>query len=564
MTQIFQRAGASAATTAAANAQTTEGTEGDDFLIGTSSDEVIRGLGGNDRLEGRGGDDLLEGGTGDDTLVGGDLGSDTMVGGAGDDFYVRDSAGDTVTELADEGIDHVLTSVSFSLPRHVENASVFVPWWSAPQDVWLVGHAGANSLFGGEGDDTIHGQGGDDSLGGGGGRDKVHGGDGADSLYGANPSNGDRPSFSAELYGGLGNDNYSIYTDKDLVVEAAGEGIDVVYSEIDFTLPDHVEHLLLFSAVKGSGNSESNSIVAVFETDNVLAGLGGDDRLEGRAGDDLILGGTGLDTARYSSASAGVTARLDVDRWQDTGAAGRDRLKGIENLEGSAFADRLVGNGGANLLDGLGGEDVMIGGGRNDRYRVDSAGDRAVERAGGGGNDVVESSVSYRLANHLEGLVLYGDAVIGNGNALANTITGNAGSNLLRGRAGNDAIFGGEGGDGICGGLGNDRLTGGSGADRFLFDEALGDNADSLLDFASGEDSIRLDGAIFEAIETGRLDAAAFRDGGNARDADDRILYHPGSGRIFYDADGSGEAAAILFARVEAGSELSHSDFIVY
>ena len=52
--------------------------------------------------------------------------------------------------------------------------------------------------------------------------------------------------------------------------------------------------------------------------------------------------------------------------------------------------------------------------------------------------------------------------------------------------------------------------------------------------------------------------------GSSAGDADDRIVYDSGTGEIFYDADGSGAVAAILFATVTAGSPLTNADFFIY
>ena len=49
----------------------------------------------------------------------------------------------------------------------------------------------------------------------------------------------------------------------------------------------------------------------------------------------------------YASAMAGVTVSLAVAGAQATGVS-TDTLVAIENLEGSAFADTLTGNGGAN------------------------------------------------------------------------------------------------------------------------------------------------------------------------------------------------------------------------
>ncbi|HWT13405.1 MAG TPA: hypothetical protein VN231_11670, partial [Allosphingosinicella sp.] len=58
--------------------------------------------------------------------------------------------------------------------------------------------------------------------------------------------------------------------------------------------------------------------------------------------------------------------------------------------------------------------------------------------------------------------------------------------------------------------------------------------------------------------------AAAFRQGAAAADASDRIVYDQATGQLFYDGDGSGAAAQILFATVAAGTALTSADFIVY
>ena len=82
---------------------------------------------------------------------------------------------------------------------------------------------------------------------------------------------------------------------------------------------------------------------------------------------------------------------------------------------------------------------------------------------------------------------------------------------------------------------------------------------------SSVDDTIFLDRDIFTAIladET--LAAAAFRNGAAAVDADDRIIYNSATGQIFYDSDGVGGAAQILFATVSAGTALTNADFSAY
>ncbi|MFO1330649.1 MAG: cadherin-like domain-containing protein, partial [Rubrivivax sp.] len=134
-----------------------------------------------------------------------------------------------------------------------------------------------------------------------------------------------------------------------------------------------------------------------------------------------------------------------------TGTAGDDVLNGgdgLDTLIGLAGRDTLNAGGGNDVLDGGADGDAMSGGAGDDLYLVDNARDTVTEGVDGG-NDVVQSSVTFVLGANVEQLVLTGTAAAnGTGNAGANTITGNAGNNLLVGLGGADLIDGGAGVDG--------------------------------------------------------------------------------------------------------------------
>ena len=74
------------------------------------------GTPGNDTLTGTSGNDNLDGGQG----------ADTMSGLAGNDVYMVDDVGDIVVEAADQGVDRVNSTISYTLGPNLE-------------DLWLVG-----------------------------------------------------------------------------------------------------------------------------------------------------------------------------------------------------------------------------------------------------------------------------------------------------------------------------------------------------------------------------------------------------------------------------------------
>ncbi|MGE0388102.1 MAG: hypothetical protein AB7Q97_25535 [Gammaproteobacteria bacterium] len=321
------------------------------------------------------------------------------------------------------------------------------------------------------------------------------------------------------LTGGAGNDTYVVDAAADLVIEAAGGGIDTIESLLTRTLPAEIENLTLLGtgSIDGTGNAFDNLIIGN-PGRNVLTGLGGNDRLESRGGPDLLAGGTGDDTyvilgfvtqgntaseSVIESPGEGIDTVLTVD-WK-TGVplfanvenlirtVGLDgELRGNElanRIIGNTGADRLYGGGGADYLeggyngdrlDGGPGADTMVGGPDGDAYFIDDPGDTIVEDAAYG-YDRVTSSISFTLPDYVEELTLTGTADIDAvGNDLPNSLTGTIGRNTLDGRGGNDLLEGSDGIDTLIGGTGDDTYVIGGWKDDIIV-ELPGEGFDTVM-----------------------------------------------------------------------------------
>ncbi|QYK42909.1 MAG: hypothetical protein KF887_07375 [Paracoccaceae bacterium] len=546
-----------------------------DVLTGNAAQNLLRGGEGNDTLTGNDGDDMLDGDGGRDMLYGG-AGRDRLRGGDGND---RLSGGGGADELYGDAGDDSLKG---------EDGSDL-----------LVGGIGLDTLDGGAGDDTL--QGGDDAdiLLGGDGNDLIEGGAGNDTLRGG--PGGDL------LNGGDGTDFADYGTAKGgVTVNLAapernrGEAVGDRYISIENIIGSAKNDRL-------TGDGLANMISAGKGRDT-LEGGGGTDTLFGGEGNDLFIttgesidaesyGGDGDDTFVFSnafysgnifggagtdhvdvSAYVGFTIAVDlaagtyddgflramVDIENVTGGTGNDTLGGSaanNRLIGGAGDDLLSGEAGNDTLDGGAGFDTMLGGAGNDLYIVNSLSDRVFETTtttstvDAGGIDTIQSSVSFNLnatvgTQYVERLTLTGTQNINaTGNDLANVLIGNARSNTING------------------GLGSDTMTGGAGADTFVFDTApSATNRDVITDFSVVDDTIRLDDAVFVGLAQGVLAASAFTANltGLATDPLHRLIYETDTGRVFFDANGTGAGARSLIVTLAADLALTHEDFFVF
>lgn len=516
-------AGASAAVVvdlARTDAQVTGGS-GRDRLI---SIEALTGTALADRLSGDAGANRLDGGAGDDRLDGA-AGDDTLVGGIGNDRFRVDAVGDTVVEGANGGIDHVDSLLAaYTLAANVENGRIL-----AVGNAALTGNSLANVIVAAAGDNLIDGGAGIDTAswadasagvtidlarrgpqasGGSGSetlvsienltgsafRDRLTGNAATNVIDGgAGNDTLDGRAGADTMVGGAGRDVYWVDDVGDVVVETEsqwqGGGIDLVASRLAaYTLGANVEDGRIVSSGDANltGNALSNTLYA------------GD-------GDNVLDGGFGIDTVSYLRATGGVRVSVPAydDEPQVTGGSGTDRFVSIENLTGSAHADRLGAGAGANRLDGGRGADILAGGAGDDTYVVDEVGDVIAEAAGGGNDRILSSAAEYTIAASVESafIVATGAATM-TGNGLDNLIGAGAGDNRIDGGAGIDTVSWADAGAAIVARLDatGPQATGGSGSETLIAienligsafaDQLAGNAGANRLDGGTGNDTL--------------------------------------------------------------------------
>lgn len=310
-------------------------------------------------------------------VLDGNLGADTMKGGAGDDTYIVDNVNDVVAEYPGEGMDTILSSITYTLPDNVETLKL-----TGTADINGTGNSLDNRIVGNDGNNVLTGLAGNDILDGGSGTDT--------------------------MIGGTGDDVYYVDNTGDVVVEAPGEGLDTIFSGVTYTLANNVEILRLMGTAdnNGTGNGLDNLIVGN-SGNNVLTGLAGDDTLDGGSGADTMIGGTGNDVYYVDNPSDVVIENSDEGtdlvnstisyvlpaNVENLTLLGSDDLNGFGNeldnvirantgndyLYGAEGNDTLIGGTGINVLSGGTGKDLL------------QAGDGNSALLGGNGDDTLSA-----------------------------------------------------------------------------------------------------------------------------------------------------------------------------
>lgn len=546
---------------------THDGTGGSDTLAAAAGGERLIGLGGNDTLVSGTGNDLLDGSRGKDAA----------------DY--RKATGGVTVSLAVSGEQAVGGGLGKDRLLGIEN---------------LNGSAYNDKLTGNYGNNVINGGAGNDALRGGGGTDTLTGGNGADT-------------FAVSGY-----DNFAVaVTDFTLGTDKIGtENMPAVQSLADIaalvknkanttnavlkfgngqtlTLSGVDWHKLAVSdftrigntapSVSGYANTveENSSIgttvaavlyVADEQNDRLTIKLGGDDgafftidkdgniRFKAKPDfdakadknhDNVYSFKAIVSDGHLSNALDLNVALTDVNEAPVITGPAMTTLSVKENTKGVFHKIVATDPEKGNLTYAFESQDGFL------FFNIDKKGNLSFrtppdfENPGDQNGDniyVVKVRVSDGTFSDLQTLNIKVTDVLGitkNGTAKAETLLGTGEQDKLNGKGGSD------------------KLIGGASADTFIFDTKLGaGNIDQIDDFDVRQDKIWLDDDVFTKVgKVGHLAASAFWTGTTAHDKDDRIVYDQNTGKLFYDGDGKGGAAAVHFATLHMGLALTAGHF---
>ncbi|PAX08010.1 beta strand repeat-containing protein [Sphingomonas lenta] len=264
-------------------------------------------IGGNEfsqRIEGNSGANILSSGGGG--------GVDTLVGFDGDDTYRVFATGDVIEDTG--GFDTVYASgTSYFLYSTAAVEYLSPSEQAGTTAIYLVGNGASQLIAGNYGDNIINGRGGDGQAA-------------PDTLVGL-----------------FGNDSYGVFSQGDVVREAAGQGTDVVYASASYQLRQGTEIEGLSAVNQQAADAASAYTLRGNEFAQTVVGNNAGNVLDGRGGNDTLVGLGGADTFAFTTAPG----TNNVDTIQDFGAGDRIGLdagiyRGLAEVTTAVAADRFV------------------------------------------------------------------------------------------------------------------------------------------------------------------------------------------------------------------------------
>ncbi|VVO17377.1 hypothetical protein PS718_03927 [Pseudomonas fluorescens] len=455
---------------------------------------------GNFTGRGNASDNIITGGAGNDTLLGGG-GADTFIGGAGTDTVSYDDSTVAVTLNFKTGVHSGIaagdTYTGIELIRGTQFADTFIAGSAADAFDGGLGIDVADYSQSSQGVTLTMGAAGVGSGVGSGGDAEGDSFSGIENIIGSAYNDtfiANTNSTGFTVQGGMGDDVYVLNNaNYAAIVELADGGNDEVRTNQSYYLMNAGIERLTYTGT-GMFQSAGNSL------DNIITGGAGNDILMGGEGGDTFIGGAGIDTVSYNDSRL-ASVLINLKTGVHTGIAKGDTFDSIEKIVGSGRDDTFIGNDQANNFDGAFGRDTvsfafegaaitldlnqpLTGAAAGDTYtNIENwegtafndtlIGTAGVETfIGGKGADYIDggagvsdeawyigSSAAVQidlLANTVMGGDANGDVLVNieglHGSSFNDTLTGNAAWNTLYGGEGNDFIQGGDGNDSIHGG----------------------------------------------------------------------------------------------------------------
>lgn len=385
----------------------------------------------------------------------------------------------------------------------------------------------------------------------------------------------------------------------------------------------------------GTAGDDRESIVGVNAGNDVFNMGAGDDYVNGGMGNDTINGGDGWDTLSFDQThfnegipmvrgiTVNVAAGTVLDPYGYT-----DKITGIEEIRGSATADKFIGGATGMDFKGLRGSDTIIAGSSGDDWAIYN------DDTWKGGNRGIVANLQTAIA----GTTITGTIRDGFGNLDHTTnvhnVAGTRYADIFRGSSQDDVFAGGEGKDSYVGGTGvdalifnwwfsdadhhgiivnlklatgqvvddgfgnsenatqieevwgtweadriagntfantisgkdgNDTLTGGGGHDNFRWERQTDLNGvDLITDFGGAAAGVELDILEFNMTNMGASTTLTLVNGTAATAAVSTFIYSVANHMLSWDADGTGAQAAIQVATLNNVGTLSAANFDLF
>jgi Ca2+-binding RTX toxin-like protein len=590
-------------TTADIMAVLTQGTAGNDHIVGFYIADTLEGGLGDDLLEGgRAGDLYIYNlGDGHDTIS--DYvqfwaaNNDRLLFGAGiapGDVIVRRSTADaddmvldinggagsvTLKNQITGGYEWMIDTVEFAdgtIWTKEQMANMMIAGAATAGDDVLNGTSGHDEIFGGGGNDLLRGQDGNDRLDGGAGNDRLEDSWG-DDIYFYNYGGGNDVISQYSWYGALDIVRLgtglaaadlvvtrSVADAQDMVLSFAGVAGSITIDNqflssersidrVEFSDGTTLTEAALVNLYLASITTAGNDVVRGSYLGETVSGLGGNDLLDGGEGNDRIDGGSGDD--RLEDAWGNDVFVYAVGGGDDviSQAGWYGAFDVIELGAGFAAADLVVSR---SVLDA--GDMVLTFTGMSGSITIDTQfvnADRGIDELRFAGGTVL--TAADLDARYLAAMATSGADVI-DGSYLAQTING---------LGGNDVLRSGDGNDRVDGGAGDDLIEDSWGDDVFLYAVNSGDDVISQNGWYAAWDVLELGAGIAPADVTFRaspLDTQdviiAFASGGSIR-LDNQLDPNRNIDEIKF-ADGTIWNAATILVEYAARQGTSGNDYV--